>query len=343
MRVARAAAGLICLTIGMLRAEMAPGFETEDFRRFEADAPSRTLRVISTADLQIFAPLIELFQQRAPGIAIEYTVASSAELMKAIHVERAAFDLAISSAMDLQTKLANDGFARQHVSDATQILPDWARWREEVIAFTQEPAVLIIATDAFEGLPIPETRAELVTLLRANEDRFRGRIGTYDIRASGLGYLFATQDSRRSESFWQLMETFGRLGTRLYCCSGAMIDDVLSGDLAIAYNILGSYAEPRLESETGAEIVMFADFTIQMLRSALIPKTAADPVTAGLFVDFLVTEKSAVERAFAVPNVVGRRVDEAMRPIGFGPELLVFLDRLTRRNFLRVWTRSLEQ
>ncbi len=36
-------------------------------------------------------------------------------------------------------KLANDGFARAHRSKVASALPAWARWRELLFAFTQEP------------------------------------------------------------------------------------------------------------------------------------------------------------------------------------------------------------
>ena len=78
-----------------------------------------------------------------------------------------------------------------------------------MFAFTSEPAAIVINRAAFEGLPIPETRQELIEALRARPDVFRGRIGTYDVRQSGLGYLFATQDARASETFWRLMEVMG--------------------------------------------------------------------------------------------------------------------------------------
>lgn len=48
-------------------------------------------------------------------------------------------------------------------------------------------------------------------MLRQHPQVFRGRIGTYDVRQSGLGYLFATQDTRASEIYWRLTEVMGGL------------------------------------------------------------------------------------------------------------------------------------
>lgn len=41
--------------------------------------------------------------------------------------------------MDLQVKLANDGYVQQ-ASITARGLPDWAIWRNEILGFTPEPA-----------------------------------------------------------------------------------------------------------------------------------------------------------------------------------------------------------
>lgn len=325
---------------------VAGAFEIEDERRF-GTGPD-VLRILSTADLAIFTPLIERFGTLNPAITVHYVVASSTETMKAIMEEEARFDLVISSAMDLQTKLANDGFARPFRSEATAALPPWARWRDQLFAFTQEPSVLVIHEPSFEGLTVPESREDLISLLRDHPDRFRGRIGTYDVRRSGLGYLFATQDSRNSESFWRLTEIMGGLGARLYCCSNDMIADVVTGRLAFAYNVLGSYLGPHLDARDSAiRTVEFSDVSNLMLRTVLIPRNAANIRAAGRFIIFLVEMHRfpEIERQTGLTpiNSPTMRFNNAFRPIRLGPGLLVFLDRMKRANFLRSWTGSIER
>ncbi|MFV2034108.1 MAG: ABC transporter substrate-binding protein, partial [Halocynthiibacter sp.] len=235
----------ISLGLGFLAsfvAPMAQGFEIESETFYEVAAPAREINIISTADKDVFAPVLLAFQAENPGVSVRYTVVSSTELMTAIETEGVPFDIALSSAMDLQTKLANDGYTQPYRSAATAALPDWAKWRDHIFSFTREPATIVVSTSAFEGLEVPKNRQGLIALLRENADRFQGRVGTYDVRQSGLGYLFATQDSRSSEIYWRLTEVMGRLGTRLYCCSSDMIRDVSEGRIAVAYNVLGSYA-----------------------------------------------------------------------------------------------------
>jgi len=325
----------------------AAAFEIEERATYPAPNPETELRVISTADRAVFEPILLAFQAENKTVSIDYIIASTTELMKAVHDEGEDFDLVISSAMDLQTKLANDGFAQTYRSPATEALPDWAKWRNQVFAFTQEPAVLILSETAFPNDNYPTSRDELIELLRDQPDRFRGKVGTYDVRTSGFGYLMATQDARVSENFWRLLEAMGRLDTQLYCCSGDMLRDIRDGELAIAYNVLGSYAQAQLEDGGGYRIVLMSDFANIMLRTAVISSTAKNTKDAQTMVDFLASLESRPDlvAASGLPAVDAAALQSnvALRPIRLGPGLLAFLDRLTRRNFLRNWEASITQ
>lgn len=322
-------------------------FEFEALRLFEAKDEQHRLKVISTTDIYVIEPLIVAFQEEYPAIAIDYTVASSTELMKALHEEQVPFDVALSSAMDLQTKLANDGLTREYRSEATQLLPEWANWRDHVFAFTQEPATIIASPSAFDGLEVPRSRQALISLLRDHPERFRGRVGTYDIRTSGVGYLFATQDARTSEIFWRLTEVLGGLRPKLYCCSGQMIEDVSNGQIALAYNVLGSYAQARKEAGDQIEIIAPEEFTTVMLRLAVIPANAEDPENGGALIDFLLSAAWSGEPPEYYPfqsvdqDFVGQT--SALRPIQIGPGLLVFLDKLKRQRFINEWADAIQQ
>lgn len=333
----------ICLSIWT---SLASAVEVED-RRVYSGSGERTLRVISTADLDVFDPYLRAFQSSNPSVSIDYTVVSSAELHRAIR-QGASFDLAISSAMDLQFQLANDGFAQSYRSDATAGLPDWARWRDLIFAFAAESAVVVISSERFGDLPIPSTRQELITLLRQHPDRFQGAVGTYDVRESGLGYLFATQEARATDAYWRLSEVMGRLEPQLNCCSGKMIEDVAEGRLALAYNVLGSYAAERLARESGGrvQILRMTDFSNVILRTAIIPGTAEDPEAAGDFLDSLIaTGLRDAPGDWPLPPLgqTGGNTTGGFGPIRLGPALMVYLDPLNRRAFLDEWENAIEQ
>ncbi len=336
-----------CLAVVLsLWAALAGALEVEEHRRYEGTG-ERVLRIVSTADLDVFTPFLEAFHAANPAITIDYTVAPSADLSRAIR-EGARFDLAISSAMDLQFQLVNDGYAQTHRSAATEALPDWARWRDLIFAFTTEPAVVVISAERFAGLPVPATRQELIALLRDNPDRFRGAVGTYDVRESGLGYLFATQEARATDAYWRLSEVMGRLDPELYCCSSQMIDDVASGRLAVAYNVLGSYAAERVASDSGGRIriLRMNDFSNVILRTAVIPAAATEVQAAGRFIDtLLATGLRDGPGGWPLPPLgeTAAGAGAGFGPIRLGPALMVYLDPLNRRAFLDEWENAIEQ
>lgn len=314
-------------------------FEAEDRAYFGPDDADGVIRIVSTADIDFFEPILGAFLAANPDTAVDYTVASSTELMRAIDDEGLPFDLAISSAMDLQTKLANDGFAQPHVSSATERLPEWAVWNDMLFTFTQEPAAIVVSKAAFAPDEVPRTRQELIDLLGSEHDRFRGRVGTYDVRQSGLGYLFATQDTRASETFWRLAQVLGGLDAKLYCCSSDMIEAVRSGELLVAYNVLGSYVANRDDSDL-FEIILPSDFTTVMLRTALIPKSAENPELSAVFLDYLL---DASQSAGTTPALDLERIEVTLNRIQLGPGLLVFLDQLKREAFLKEWDAAIFQ
>jgi iron(III) transport system substrate-binding protein len=323
---------------------MAQGFEVED-RRVFGTGTSVEIAVLSTTDTEIFAPLIEAFLVRRPELRLRYVVASSQEVYRAIRDEGAQFDLVISSAMDLQMKLANDGFAAAYASDAVAGLPGWARWRDRLFGFALEPVVLLASRRAMEGLTMPRSRRDLIDLLRANPGRFDGRIATYDPHVSGAGYLFATQDARQTDAFWRLAEVMGRLNARLYCCSGDMIDDLESGKLALAYNVVGSYAMTRLPDAPDIEVIEPEDFTVALLRTAFIPVGAEQAALGGALLDFMLgpTGRALIDGVADLPPLDQTALPPHLRPIRLDPGLLVYLDRIKRQNFLGEWDAAMTQ
>lgn len=333
----------LILALGLiLSAAGAKAFDIEEERLFGSGQEISVVSILSTTDIDIFEPLVVAFQAANPGIAVQYTVASTTEVYRAVSGREQAFDLVISSAMDLQMKLANDGYAREHRSIETDALPAWARWRDQLFAFAQEPVVLILSRPAFDGLRLPQTRADLIDLLRANPERFEGRIGTYDPNRSGAGYLFATQDARQSDTFWRLSEVMGGLSPRLYDGSGAMIADVQAGRLALAYNVLGSYAAAQLAGDPNAALIELEDFTNVLLRTALIPRDAERPELGAAFLDFLLSAEgqTLIDEKAGLPRIDAATLASAghRRPIRLDPGLLVFVDPLKRQRFLTEWT-----
>ncbi|MEX0311440.1 MAG: ABC transporter substrate-binding protein [Tateyamaria sp.] len=323
---------ILCFWAGLVTAA-----ELEDRQTF-GRADGVILRVLSSTDTDIFAPILEGFMARNPTVSIDYAVAGSADIVTLIADCPDCFDVVISSAMDLQLKLANDGLARR----LEGLAEGGSQWRQSVFGFTLEPATVVLNRAAFAGRNLPATRQELIEALRADPEHFRGRLGTYDVRLSGLGYLFATQDARTSETFWRLMEVFGNLDARLYCCSGDMIDDLASGELFVAYNVLGSYAQTRPETRDNVAIITPEDFATTMMRTALVLDSTKIGDAAEALVAYLTSGAWAAQDRPGYPlPAIGDADAQVLNVVSLDPGLLVYLDRLKRALFLEAWASAL--
>lgn len=327
--------------------------------RDEYDFPSigvhtETLVIEASADLAAIEPLILDLQQTELGVSIRYADSLTNEVfaraIEACHEQTTFADIMITSSVDHVAKLTNDGCATRHDLATTAAVPEWANWRNEAFGFSFEPAVIIYNSDLVPPADVPLTRNALVELLRTKPDVYNGRVGTYDITRSGIGYLFAFFDAEQSSVFGRLLEGFGRADAVLEPTTGAILEQIESGDLLIGYNLLGSYAYGRLLAGAPIGIVLPHDFTIVLSRAALIPPHASNPSGAARFLDYLLSERGqsvAAEQSFFFgfdrppPDGVIASDDSGAatfyRPITMGPSLLVTLDQAKRARFLAEW------
>ncbi|MFP9136488.1 extracellular solute-binding protein [Devosia sp. XGJD_8] len=310
------------------------------------------LTIVGTTDTPLFADFVTGFQAVRPDVTVEYDEQDSLPMYENfLSGAMAPPDLLISSAADLQIKLANDGHAMAYDSPWLGGLPDWAHWRNEVFGFTFEPAVIIYNPDRITAAEVPRTHLTLAEMLETQSERFRGAIATYDIAESGVGYLLASQDQLISSNFWRLAAAFGRVDARFSGSSPAILNGVADGSLALGYNVLGSYAFARKAAGANIEIVVPDDYVLVLTRAMLIPREAPYPDLARAFVDFAL---SPVGQAIAAgPTALGSVVTGAkgdwtseaiaargrgvIQPIPLGPALLVSLDQQRRKRFLDSW------
>ena len=348
---------LLALGLALTATMAAPGSAAaQEARLFPpAAGGGRTLTIWGATDVAAFAPLIRAFQALRPDIGVAYLELETQDLHARV-VSGATVpqpDLIVSSAIDLQAKLVNDGYALAHVSPETQAVPAWARWRFEAFGFTYEPAVMVYNPDLIAPADMPRSRVALARLIERDPFRWAGRIATYDIVQSGVGYLFATQDSLFSTAYWQLVRAFGEADVRLHCCTADILDAVERGDAAIGSNVLGSYAFARRAAGSRIGIVLPEDYLLVISRGMLISRRASAPDLARAFVDYVLSDRGQTivadvsQLGSIMHGTSGRTAAAAVagdakgpvHPIGIGPSLLVYLDELKKARFLQTWRR----
>ncbi|WP_106267053.1 sensor histidine kinase [Donghicola tyrosinivorans] len=320
------------------------------------------LVIHAAADPQAMRPLIAAFldqyPEQLPQPTITYVDYQTVDLYNDMLDDSVPVpDVVISSAMDFQVDLVNRGMARR-LNLLTAILPpDWARWRSELFGFTFEPAAVLYNTNTLSAGDLPRSHRDLSSYIRDNEAALDGRIGGYDLRRSGIGYLFATQDTIQSVQAQRLMETLGRAAMRPYETTALMAEAVAKGEIVLALNVIGSYAMARNAAKPAIGVHFFDDYNLVMTRSVFVPKDAANPEMGEAFVAFLLSDdgQRTIQEstpliairppadAEATPALHASRSDTSFLPIRLGAGLLTFLDGIKREGFLRNWESTLRQ
>ena len=333
----------------------APAGIPEIVTRYPAPQPSsRVLTIAGPTDTPVVAPLIQGFQAHRPDVSVVYREMGSRELYEAAVEGRLKdVDVLMSSASDLQIRLANDGYAQSYASPYAAQLPSWAVWRQEVYGFTFEPAVIVYNPKRFAEAQVPRSRQDLLRLLEQAPLRLRGRIGTYDIAASSLGYLLADQDELVSSNFWGLANAMGQAGVRLAATSAEILDAIERDELDIGYNILGSYALSRQAAGRPIGVVFPQDYVLVLARSVLIARAAPNPDLGRALVDWLLSPagqqvaSSHAALGSIMEDTPGRWTSEAVlarsqgivQPVVLSPALLVGLDQRRHSRFVQNWIR----
>jgi iron(III) transport system substrate-binding protein len=306
------------------------------------------IRLRTTTDIEIFAPTVVDFLSKHPDFSVHYEQWGSNDLYEKTSNECASktpsADIVISSAVHQMVKLVNDRCAAPWNSDVSQKLMPELSWRNEIWGITSEPAVMVYNKTLVSQDQVPYTRFDLLDLLRPQDNEFAGRVATYDIEASGLGFLFAFLDSQEASTFGALMEAFARSGAVATCCSSEIINGVIEGRYLIAYNVLGSYANTIAKTQSVLGIIEPQDYTLVLSRAAILPGRNANR-GAGLFLEYLLSDQGQAQMSEQFLVTKSQSAFEQNEPpatatrriIELGPALLVAEDQATVRRFNQRW------
>jgi iron(III) transport system substrate-binding protein len=316
--------------------------------------------VYSTTDTASANPLINDFKQLYPGIAVEYNDMNSTEVYNRFISEKAAggasADAVWSSAMDLQIKLANEGGAMEYASPEVPQLPQWAVWKNQAYGTTYEPLAIVYNKRLLTGDEIPQSHADMMRVFKEKSDKLRGKVTTYDIEKSGVGFMLITQDSKFMPNFWDFVKVLGAVQPRVQSSAGTMMERISSGENLLGFNIFNSYAQLRAKKDPSIGIVLPKDYALVMSRVMFISKTAKNPNAAKLWLDYILSKRAQsiianqAELGSIRNDVQGdmtaaayqKQLGAALKPIPLSTDLLVFLEPAKRLDFIKQWQAAMK-
>jgi iron(III) transport system substrate-binding protein len=310
------------------------------------------LVVSSSIEAGFMRPFLLAFQRRNPNLPIAYIQSrNSALLAQALAACRAhdwAADIYLTSSSDHLVRLANENCAETLPSSVAQAAPAKAAWRNQVVAFTVEPAAFVFGRRARDRAgPLPSSHIALLDWLRALPPGL-DPIGTYDIEASADGYDLAASDSRQAALYGRLLEGLGRADIKLYCCSNVMVDAVDRGEILFAYNVQLSYAYAAKRAGSRIDVLLPNDYQALQTLSFMLPKRARDTDGALKLAQFLVSgEARNIARSAltppGVPSAAGQaRADQLLDQASVTPLLLSLQDKARRQHLIEEWRDAID-
>lgn len=309
------------------------------------------LVVSASMDAGFMRPFFLAFQRTNRAVAIAYIHSRNGALLDralaACQNGESAADIYLTSSTDHLVRLANEKCAATLPSSLAQLAPARAAWRDQVVAFTVEPAVFVFSRRSRNfGRSIPSSHIELLDWLRQLPLN-RDGVGTYDIEASADGYDLAAADARQEALYGRLLESLGRADIKLYCCSNVMVDAVDRGEILFAYNVQLSYAYAAQRAGSRVTVVLPNDYQALQTVSFMLPTRSRDPATALKLAQFLVSDgaRNIARKDLAPPGVDPRagaaQADQLLYQASVSPTLLSLQDRARRSHIIREWREAI--
>jgi iron(III) transport system substrate-binding protein len=255
------------------------------------------LTVYSVLSNKAAQPLVDGFSARYPGIKVDYDgEGGSTETYDRFIAEskdkKPTADVLWSSAMDLQMKLIADGFAAKYVSPEASHIPQWANYKDIAWGTTYEPVVMVYNKQLLKSNEVPTDHASFVQLLNLQQDRFKGKVTSFDLEKSGVGYMFAVQDEVNNTAWSVLQRALGQSKPFFAAGTGEMLKRINSGESILGYNIMGSYALSRSKKDLpNLGVSIPSDFAPILSRVMFINVNAAHPNAAKLWVDYVLSKE----------------------------------------------------
>jgi iron(III) transport system substrate-binding protein len=359
IRISRIAV-LIAAIVPFAASAQAPAGYPADYAKTIAAAKAEGKVVIYSAlDTKAAQPLIRDFNAVYPDIKVEYNDMNSTELYNRFIAESAAgqggADVMWSSAMDLQVKLVDDGKALEYKSPESAKLPAWSMYKNMGYGTTFEPAVFIYNKRLVTGDEIPTDHASFARIINTHADKYKGKVTTYDIEKSGVGFMFVVQDTKYFPGMKDIEKGFGATSYKVYGSTGNMLEKTSSGEHLLGYNVLGSYAMVRAKKDPGLGVVLPKDYTLVLSRVIFIGKGAKNPNAAKLWVDYVLSQRGqkmigsdvelySIRDDVDAPYTAAKLKAELganIKPIPVSAEITEMLDSKKRLEFLGNWKSTL--
>ncbi len=296
--VAALTAGIAGFGAPLAHSQEVPAYYPPEYSKIiEGSRKESGVMIYSNMADNNWQPLLKGFNAKFPWIKVETvdlgsgTVHSRWEAEKGSSARTA--DILVSGANDRWAAYGKDGQMDPYESPELAHLPAFGHPYPGINVMSADPLVITYNKALLTDNQRPKGFASLVTAATKDPDTFKGHITTYDAARNSFGLTawWAFMD-KKGDAGWDALRKIGPM-IRGETSGGPMNEKIATGEYLMGIAVSGITIFPRLE-QPGGEILGFAfpdDGTIMMLRGMGIPKGAANPNSAKLFVDYALSKE----------------------------------------------------
>jgi len=275
-----------------------PDYYPNDYTTLiEGSKAEKSLVIYSSMADNNWRPLIAGFNKKFPWIKIQTMDLATSTVHSRWEAEvgsnsRSA-DLLVSGANDRWARYGLEGTMLAYKSPESSHIPHFGKLYPGVYVMSADPLII-----TYNAMLLPEGKrptgfTSLVKAAQADPKTYKGRITTYDASRSPFGSsAWLTTLKFIGNDGWTGLESIGPM-IRPEMSGGAMNEKIITGEYLVGVAVSGITIFPRL-NQAGGKILGFTfpdDGTPIMLRGFGITKNTANPNSAKLMVDYILSKE----------------------------------------------------
>ncbi|HEY4200754.1 MAG TPA: extracellular solute-binding protein [Devosiaceae bacterium] len=312
-------AALMLSASGLVTAAMAaqPDYYPADYAKIvEASKAEKGVLVYSNMGEMNWSPLIAAFNAEYPWIKVQTLDLGSIEVFERYYAESAAgnnaTDVIVSHSssawLDL---LKKDGVDASYVSAEDAKLPSYSKPSKGVYTISVDPYFIAYNKALLAENERPKSIQDIVDLVSKDPQRFAHKIAT-GVPMSNAAAQNLTNTYFQHVGEDKALQQFQTLGqdVDVYRSAGQIMEKLTTGEVLIGFMLSGIQVFPLLADPARAQILGYAfptDGTVMLMRHIAMAKTAPNPNSSQLFIDFVLSK--AGQTALSAGGLMSYRDD----------------------------------
>jgi iron(III) transport system substrate-binding protein len=295
----------------------APAGYPDDYKDIVAAAQKEgSLLIYSIMSPENWRPVIQGFNARYPGIKVEtLDLPNTRDVFERYLAERSTNsrtgDLLATAEPAGWIQLHRRGEVLEYKSPEDAAWPAWGKPLPGVYTCSSDPLVFIYNKALVPEAQAPKTFAQFVERANANQKTWRGKLTSYGVHNSGLGYSGNYAFARKhGDKAWEWFRELAPLQPRWERSGGPMTEKVTSGEYAMGWLVSAITFWPRLNDPARARVLgwnFMSDGQPVVLRGVAVPKGSRNMNAAKLMLDYIASAEG--QRAFGKGGLTPARPD----------------------------------